>query len=348
MTRNIHHQYIQRCLDIAALGIPKAYPNPMVGAVIVHEGRIIGEGYHQLYGTGHGEVQAINSVLPADRHLLPHSTIYVNLEPCAHYGKTPPCADLIIKEKIPKVILGASFDPNPSVAGKGIAKLRAAGVEVITGVLEQACIDFNRRFFKWMQKKRPYVILKWAETKDGYFAPADASQKWISNPLTKRLTHRWRSEEASILVGTNTALIDNPQLNVRLWAGHSPTRLVIDRSLKIPSTHHLLDQSIPSIIYNENKSIVSDNLSYVKLDFTIDILPQILDHLYTQNIQSVLVEGGSHLLSSFIDADLWDEARVYIGNTTWGKGLPAPILDRRCVVEEEELGGDELVVLRRV
>lgn len=325
-----------RCLELAKNGLGTVAPNPMVGSVIVYEGKIIGEGYHQHYGEAHAEVNAINAV--KNKAFLPESTLYVNLEPCAHFGKTPPCADLIIKNNIKKVVIGC-MDTYSEVAGKGIERLKNAGIEVVVGVLEKESLKLNKRFFTFHNKKRPYIILKWAETKDG-FVDIDRTNKqqtenWITSPLSKKLVHKWRSEEAAIMVGTNTALNDNPQLNVREWTGKNPIRIVLDLKLRLPKELHLFDKTIPTLVFNYQQEKLEDNLEYIKLNASKNIENQILEALYKRNIQSVIIEGGATLLQSFIDANLWDEARVFIGNKTFEKGLKAPIIGKLACVEEK-------------
>jgi len=342
-----HEQYMQRCLELAALGIGSVSPNPMVGAVIVHEGKIIGEGYHQQYGQAHAEVNAVNSALSKydnAEELLRSSTIYVSLEPCAHYGKTPPCADLIIKYRIPKVVVGCR-DPFDQVDGKGIEKLQQAGIEVTTGVLEEECKWLNRRFFTRMQKKRPYVILKWAQTGDGFFAPVDRTQFWITGEESRRLVHKWRGEEDAILVGKNTVAIDNPQLNTRLWPGKSPKRVVIDRRLELSRDSHIYDQSVETLVFNEVKTDIDGKIKYIALEDFERFVPQyILFQLYLQDIQSIIIEGGAHTLNSFIEAGLWDEARIFTGKTVLGQGIKAPVVTA-AEVEESLMGADRLQIL---
>ncbi|HJP63902.1 MAG TPA: bifunctional diaminohydroxyphosphoribosylaminopyrimidine deaminase/5-amino-6-(5-phosphoribosylamino)uracil reductase RibD [Mucilaginibacter sp.] len=342
-----HELYMQRCLELAALGIGSVSPNPMVSAVIVHEGKIIGEGYHQQYGQAHAEVNAVNSVLSKQdnvEELLRNSTVYVSLEPCAHYGKTPPCADLIIKYRIPKVVVGCR-DPFDQVDGKGIEKLQQAGIEVISGMLEDECKWLNRRFFTRVQKKRPYVILKWAQTGDGFFAPADKRQFWITGEESRRLVHQWRSEEDAILVGKNTVAIDNPQLNTRLWPGKSPKRVVIDRQLELSRELHVYDQSVETLVFNEVKTDIDGKIKYIALEDFERFVPQyILFQLYLQDIQSVIIEGGAHTLNSFIEAGLWDEARIFTGKAVLGQGIKAPYITG-AEAEESLIGADRLQIL---
>lgn len=342
-----HEIFMQRCLDLAALGMGSVSPNPMVGAVIVHDGQIIGEGYHERYGQPHAEVNAVNAVLSKysdAEEMLQNSTIYVSLEPCAHYGKTPPCADLIVKHRIPKVVVGCR-DPFDQVNGKGIDKLQAAGIEVVIGVLEDQCKQLNRRFFTRVQKKRPYIILKWAQTADGFFAPEDGKQFWITGEESRRLVHKWRSEEDAILVGKNTVATDNPQLNTRLWPGKSPKRVMIDRRLELSSDLNIYDQSVETIVFNGLKTDIEGKIKYIALEDFERFVPQyILFQLYLQDIQSVIIEGGAKTLESFIGAGLWDEARIFAGNGVLGKGIKAPVVTG-AVMQESVCGEDRLQVL---
>lgn len=342
-----HEKYMQRCIELAELGMGAVSPNPMVGAVVVFEDKIIGEGYHQKYGEAHAEVNAIGQVLNKfenSSELLKQSVIYVSLEPCAHYGKTPPCADLIIQHQIPKVVVGCR-DPFTQVDGKGIEKLKAAGTEVVVGVLEEECKWLNRRFFTRIQKHRPYIILKWAQTSDGFFAPDNSSQFWITGVESRKLVHQWRAEEDAVLVGRNTAVVDNPQLNVRHGSGRSPKRVVIDRKLELNSNLNLFDQSVETFIFNEVKTDVDGKNKYIALEDFERYVPQyILFQLYLQDIQSVIIEGGAHTLNSFIEADLWDEARIFTGNKELTKGMKAPLLNGK-VIGEHSSGNDKLIIL---
>lgn len=313
---------MRRALELAEFGRGFVSPNPMVGCVIVHEDQIIGEGFHQLYGGPHAEVNAINSV--KNTELLSESTVYVSLEPCAHWGRTPPCANLLVDKGIKKVVI-AALDSNPLVGGKGIDILRRAGIEVITGVLEKEARLQNRRFFTQIEKKRPYIILKWAQSKDGFVARSDYSSKWISNARSRQLVHKWRAEEDAILVGKNTAKYDNPSLTVRDWTGKNPLRLVIDPNLELPENLNLFDNMIPTICYNIVKSEKTDNLEFVKLKAGFE-LREILEDLNSRKIQSLIVEGGSFVLNKFIEEDLWDEARVFTGPAVFGEGISAPTL----------------------
>lgn len=314
---------MRRALELAESGRGFVSPNPMVGCVIVHGDQIIGEGFHEIYGGPHAEVNAINAV--KNPELLSESIAYVSLEPCAHWGKTPPCANLLVEKGLKKVVIGA-LDSNPLVGGKGVEILRNAGIEVVTGVLEKESRLKNRRFFTQIEKKRPYVILKWAQSKDGFVGRSDYSSKWISNARSRQLVHKWRAEEDAILVGKNTAKYDNPSLTVRDWIGKNPLRLVIDPKLELPENLNLFDQTVPTICYNTVKSENSDNLEFVKLEPGFE-LREILDDLNSRKIQSLIVEGGSFVLNKFIEEDLWDEARVFTGPTEFGEGISAPTLN---------------------
>lgn len=313
--------YMQRALELAEFGRGKVSPNPMVGCVIVHKDKIIGEGYHQQYGKAHAEVNALNAV--KNQELLEQATVYVTLEPCAHFGKTPPCSNLLVEKRVKKVVI-AAFDTNPLVGGKGIQILKNAGIEVIIGVLEKEARTQNKRFFTQIEKKRPYVILKWAQTLDGFVAREDYSSKWITNASSRQVVHKWRAEEDAIMVGKNTAKYDDPALNVRDWVGKNPLRLVIDSKLELPNTLKLFDQTVPTICYNTQKAEVIGTLEYVKLHPDFQIM-DLLDDLYVRNIQSVLIEGGSYLLNKFFTAELWDEARVFTSKNKFGSGVAAPV-----------------------
>lgn len=317
---------MQRCIEIAGLGAGRTAPNPMVGCVIVYRNKIIGEGYHVECGHAHAEVNAINSVRQTG--LLLESTLYVNLEPCSHHGRTPPCSDLIVEKKIPHVVIGTS-DPFAEVAGRGIEKLRKSGIIVETGVLANECLWLNRRFFTFHEKKRPYVILKWAQTLDGYI---DMERKpghplrpnWISGELARRAVHKTRSQEAAILIGTRTAQLDNPSLTVRDWSGRSPLRLVIDREGKLSSRLNIFDNRAPTLVFTQKRPEKTGHLQYCELDHRKDITMQVLHELYARNIISLIVEGGSHTIQSFVESGMWDEAHVYTGPTMFFGGVKAP------------------------
>lgn len=340
--------YMQRCLELARLGMGNVSPNPMVGCVIVSEGEIIGEGYHQKIGEAHAEVNAVKAVFAkysADEaaRLLQNATAYVSLEPCAHFGKTPPCADLLIRHQLKRVVIG-NRDPFEAVDGKGIEKLKNAGIEVLSGVLEKECSWLNRRFFTRILQKRPYIILKWAKTADGFFAPIGDEQRWISAPLSKRLVHKWRTEEDAVLVGKKTAMVDNPQLNAREWPGRNPVRLLVDRNLEIPAKHHLYDGSAKTIIFNEIKTHVAGNVHFIQMEDMQYYLPQkIAFQLYLMDIQSVIIDGGANLLNQFITAGLWDEARVFTAPVSWASGIPSPQING-LVSEVQQIGKDQLSI----
>jgi diaminohydroxyphosphoribosylaminopyrimidine deaminase/5-amino-6-(5-phosphoribosylamino)uracil reductase len=332
---------MQRCLQLATAGAGYVAPNPMVGAVLVYENRIIGEGYHQAYGGPHAEVHCVNSVKEADRHLIEKSVMYVSLEPCAHFGKTPPCADLIIEKKIPQVVIGCR-DPFKQVDGKGVEKLQAAGVQVTLGVLEPESRSLNKRFITFHTEHRPYIILKWAQTANGKIAgDHDAERLLISNKFTNRLVHKWRSEEAAILVGTNTALFDDPALTTRLWNGPNPVRLVVDMKLRLPSSLQLFNKQVRTIVFNSLQHQEQENLLYYQVTQDVPLVHQITHALYQLKIQSVMVEGGGQLLQSFIDEALWDEIRVITNNElVTPHGLPAPRMLTGQLQKQETLFSD--------
>lgn len=319
--------FMRRCLQLATAGRESCQPNPMVGAVVVHTGRIIGEGWHKRVGLPHAEPMAIRAV--KQQELLAESTLYVNLEPCSHYGKTPPCVDLILAKRIPRVVIGTP-DVFPLVSGRGIAKLREHGVDVTVGVEADRCSALNRRFITFHLQKRPYITLKWAMTADGFIDRVRTDGNTveplsISTPFTRLLTHKTRSENAVILVGKKTALLDNPHLTLRGWTGHQPIRAVIDRQLDLPSQLHLFDGSVPTLVYTEKSAPNTRNLTYVKLDFSIPILNQLLHDLYERNLQTLLVEGGTTLHHSFLEAGLWDEVHIEVSNQVIHTGVLAPV-----------------------
>jgi diaminohydroxyphosphoribosylaminopyrimidine deaminase/5-amino-6-(5-phosphoribosylamino)uracil reductase len=338
---SVDELYMHKCLTLAELGRSGAAPNPMVGAVLVHKNRIIGEGFHQKYGQAHAEVNCISAVEQNDVHLISESTLYVSLEPCAHYGKTPPCANLIIDKKIAKVVIGC-FDPFEEVAGRGIEKLRSAGTDVTTGILENECRELNKRFFTFHTLHRPYIILKWAQASDSKIAK-DNSRLAISNEYTNRIVHKWRSEEMAILVGTNTALIDDPQLTTRLWPGNDPVRLVIDMDLKLPTALKLFTDNNKTIVFNRLKHEETGNQVYYRLKGEINMVSQILEALYSLQIQSVLIEGGAKLLQSFINEGMWDEARIITNEQmVIGGGLSAPVLNHHQLQSSENIFSDNI------
>lgn len=315
----------------------------MVGALLVHEGRIIGEGWHAIYGDVHAEVGCLQSVSEEDRHLIPQCTMYVTLEPCSHQGKQPPCAQRLIKEGIARVVIGAE-DPFPQVSGRGIRILKDAGIEVVTGVCKEQARWMCRRFLTVHERNRPYIILKWAQSADGYFAPADGSRQQLSNVFSQALVHKWRTEETAIMVGYNTALADNPQLTARSWSGKQPLRIVLDRQLKLPTTHYLLDNSTETWIINEVEEHPQDITSRVSILFDQNLLPSLLDRLKAANRTSLFVEGGAYLLQSFIAAGLWDEARIFVAPVTLGDGIPAPHLVDSKHLYTTAVGNDTLDV----
>ncbi|HZI25504.1 MAG TPA: bifunctional diaminohydroxyphosphoribosylaminopyrimidine deaminase/5-amino-6-(5-phosphoribosylamino)uracil reductase RibD, partial [Chryseolinea sp.] len=308
--------------ELASLGQGNVSPNPLVGAVIVHQGKIVGEGWHKKYGGPHAEVNAVNRVI--DKNILKESTVYVTLEPCSHFGKTPPCADLLIANNVKKVVV-ANVDPNPIVNGSGLHKLRASGIEVITGILDKEGRKLNKRFFTFIEKQRPYIVLKWAETSDGFIARKNFDSKWISDEFSRQLVHKWRTEEDALLVGMRTAQHDNPQLNVRDWSGRDPIRIVIDRFLKLSPKLNLFDGSQKTLCYNVLKHEERTNISLLRIDEE-NFLTHLIDDLYKRKIQSVIVEGGAMTLQAFIDAGLWDEARIFVSPQTFQNGIKAPEL----------------------
>ncbi len=329
--------YMQRVLDLAAKGISRVSPNPMVGCVLVHQHRIIGEGWHREYGGPHAEVNAINSVV--EKGLLGECTLYVNLEPCSHYGKTPPCADLIISSGIKKVVI-ANQDPNPKVAGQGIARMRQQGIEVQVGVLEEKGNFLNRRFFTFHKQHRPYILLKWAETSDGYIARGNYDSKWISNQCSRQLVHLYRASEDAVMVGRSTAYYDDPALTVRHWHGPNPIRIVLDPDLKLSSTLKLFDGKVHTLCYNTVKNESCHGFEFIKVS-EVQTLPEIWEDLYQREVQSVLVEGGAYLLKSIIDQGLWDEARVFTAPTSFGSGIDSPTIPTSCH-DSRMICGDQL------
>lgn len=342
---------MQRCLELASLGMGSVSPNPMVGCVIVHDQKIIGEGYHKKFGDAHAEVNAINAVLQqygdAAEAMLASATAYVSLEPCAHFGKTPPCADLLIRHRIKKVVIG-NTDPFADVNGKGIEKLKNAGVEVVSGILEVQCSYLNRRFFTRIKQQRPYIILKWATTANGFFAPKNTVQQWISGPLSKKLVHKWRTEEDAILIGKQTALADNPQLNSREWQGKNPVRILIDRDLQVPISSYIYNKEAKTIILNEVKTEVQDNIHFIQMEDMHYYLPQkIAFQLYLMDIQSVIIEGGANILNQFITAGLWDEARVFTAASSWKEGIASPVING-IITDQYRIEQDNLTIYQNI
>ena len=323
---NIHEKYINRCIEIAKNGLGSTAPNPMVGCVIVHDNKIIGEGFTSLYGGKHAEVNAIESV--SDETLLKKATLYVTLEPCSHFGKTPPCSDLIIKKEIPHVVIGTT-DIHSKVAGEGVKKLQASGCHIELGVLENECKYHHKRFFTFHNKKRPFIILKWAETTDGFIAPETKQEQkpvWITNSYCRQLVHKWRAEEQAILVGANTVLEDNPSLTVRSWTGKNPTRVVLDITSSLTDSYNVFNSEVETLRITESD-----------INFNTNLAAQICNYLYSKDIQSIIIEGGCKTLQTFIDEGIWDEARVFTGTSTFTKGIKAPSFLGRQISEEDIL-----------
>ncbi|HLN96444.1 MAG TPA: bifunctional diaminohydroxyphosphoribosylaminopyrimidine deaminase/5-amino-6-(5-phosphoribosylamino)uracil reductase RibD [Flavobacterium sp.] len=341
----VHEKYIRRCIELARHGLGTTYPNPLVGAVIVHNNRIIGEGWHRKAGEPHAEVLAVRSV--RDASLLKEATLYVSLEPCSHFGRTPPCCDLILEHDIPHIVIGTT-DTFSKVAGEGIRRLREAGRNVTLGILEAECRDLNRRFFTFHEQKRPYIILKWAQSADGFLAPLQRNERrpvWITQQTTRQLVHKWRTEEPAILVGTQTAIDDNPKLDARLWSGAPPLRFVFDRNGRLPAESVLLQDGQPTIVLTQQKRDTNGAVEYEAVPFD-DPVREFLEVAYKRDVQSVVVEGGRTTLQSFIDARLWDEARVITGRVSFGEGLPAPILPF-ATYEQFQIKHDTIRLYRR-
>jgi diaminohydroxyphosphoribosylaminopyrimidine deaminase/5-amino-6-(5-phosphoribosylamino)uracil reductase len=340
---DVHQMYMHRCLQLASLGSGFVAPNPLVGAVLVNAGRIIGEGWHKQYGEAHAEVNCLANVWEHDKKLIPESTMYVSLEPCAHFGKTPPCANRILAEGIKKVVVGIR-DPFEQVNGKGIEILRNAGVEVIVGVLEEEWRGQNRRFFTFHEKKRPYIHLKWAETADGFMGSGSDERLMITGTLSARMAHKWRSEEAAILVGTQTALLDNPTLNNRFWVGPQPLRVVVDRNLILPGTLSGLSDGAPTLVLNGIKESREGAVHYKKVAGLETYEPQIiLQALYEENMQSVLIEGGAAMLNSFINTGLWDEVHLLRNTKLFaGKGIKGADKPKGKILETQMVHNDRI------
>ena len=319
---NNHEYFINKCIELAQKGICDVSPNPMVGSIIVCNNKIIGQGYHKYYGKEHAEVNAIKNV--KDKSLLKKSTLYVNLEPCCHYGKTPPCTDLIIKKRIPQVVIGC-IDPNSQISGQGIEKLEKNSVKVIYGVLEKKCKSLNKRFFTFNNLKRPYIILKWAKSSNNFIAPINQTKPfWMTSEKSRMIVHKWRSEEDSILVGTNTVILDNPSLNIRLTDGENPMRIVIDKNLLLDKELNVFNNESKTIIFNEIKTFSSDTNYYLKVNFK-NLISEILNELYNLDITSMIVEGGAYTLNKFIDKNIYDEIRIFTTKKILKKGIKSPI-----------------------
>jgi diaminohydroxyphosphoribosylaminopyrimidine deaminase / 5-amino-6-(5-phosphoribosylamino)uracil reductase len=338
-----HEKMIRRCFDLAQKASGKTSPNPMVGAVLLHDGIVIGEGWHKEYGAAHAEVDCLNSVLPEHRHLIAASTMYVNLEPCAHYGKTPPCAFRIIEEGIKRVVI-ANIDPYSEVNGAGITILQQHGCEVVSGILKEEGEWLNRRFFCFHSLRRPYIILKWAASRDGYVAPTNTGNYPITTATTNVLVHKWRTEEDAIIVGLNTARLDNPTLTARHWPGKQPLRIVADRNCSLQPNSNLLNADAATLVLNALKSEQIGNLEYLKIDFDNHFYENLTAILHERKIQSVIVEGGAKLLNNFIGQGLWDEARVFTGSGTIGGGTAAPMLQNAILGASFNIGVDTLQI----
>lgn len=342
-----HSTYMQKALDLAKLGWPAAAPNPMVGCVIVKDNKIIAEGYHQKFGEAHAEVNAINSLGPGFD--FSDCTLYVTLEPCSHHGKTPPCSDLIIAKKFKKVVI-CNVDTNPLVGGKGIEKLKKAGIEVESGVLEKEGRELNKRFFTFHEKKRPYIILKWAQTNDGFISldpvPANKNENWITCDDNRKLVHIWRSQEQAIMVGTKTVACDDPELTVRLVEGKNPIRILIDKDLKLKPDSKIFNDEAETLVFTGHQKPSFGNTFYIQIDFSKNILQQILNKLADSNISSLIVEGGTTLLQSFINENLWDEARIFKNpDKNFNSGIKAPQLDLSKALQEKS-GTDYLLIIK--
>lgn len=340
---DFHHKMIKRCLQLAENGLGTTYPNPMVGCVIVQGRKIIAEGWHHQAGEPHAEAVAVGQI--HDQEVLKKSTLYVSLEPCAHHGKTPPCADLIIQHQIPQVVVGTT-DPFSKVNGLGIQKMMEAGIDVMVGIGEKKCVNLNKRFFTFHQKSRPYVILKWAQTANGFMARENKEQKWITNEYSKQLVHKWRTEEQAILVGTKTVETDNPQLNARIWTGNQPIRLVLDKDLKLNPNSYIFDKSQRTIVFTEKQKLNEFNLEYLKVSFDQNLAQNVLGKLYEYGIQSVIIEGGKRTLETFIKRGLWDEARIFTSSEGWETGIKSPEISGK-LIRTKMISTDKLEIYQR-
>ena len=339
-----HEYFIDKCISLARKGALDVSPNPMVGCVIVNDGDIIGEGYHKKYGKNHAEVNAIHSV--RDKSELKNSILYVNLEPCCHHGKTPPCTDLIVKYNIPKVVIGC-IDTFSKVSGQGIKKLKDNSVEVIYGVLEKDCTELNKRFFCYHTKKRPYIILKWAKSKDNFIAPINQEKPfWMTSEKSKKLVHSWRAEEDAILVGRKTVVADNPSLTVRMCEGKNPIRIIIDKELSLDKKSTVFDDQAETIVFNNIKSAIIDKTTYLKTDFN-NLNEDILNQLYNRSILSLIIEGGTITINSFIEKNLYDEIRVFTTDKLLKKGIDSPELPNINLIKTRIINNDKLEVYKR-
>lgn len=337
-----HQAYMRRAIELAQLGLGSVSPNPTVGCVIVKEGKIIGEGWHRKYGEAHAEVNAVNAV--KNHRDLKGATVYVTLEPCSHHGNTPPCAELLVTSQVGEVVVAVE-DPNPLVSGKGLELLKKAGISVQTGLLAEEASWMNRRFLSAMKENRPYVILKWAQTMDGFMARENHDSKWISNASSRKLVHKWRTEEDAIVVGSNTVVYDNPQLTAREWPGKNPLRIILDPGDELDGNYNVLDGSTPTIVYTTSHREAKHNLEWVKVDMH-NYLPDLLADLQSRKIRSVIIEGGAKTLASFIELNLWDEARVFYAPTTFTRGIAAPVCGGD-IIGKEDVDGDTLIIYKR-
>ena len=338
-----HELYMRRCLELSQRGKGLTAPNPMVGAILVYNDKIIGEGWHHFYGADHAEINCLRNVKEEDKHLIPESTMYVNLEPCAHYGITPPCSTSLVQAHVKQVIV-CNLDPFEKVRGKGIEILKAGGVTVVSGILTDNGFWVNRRFFCFHKQSRPYIILKWAKTQDGFIAPNSRQRFQITNNTSNKLVHKWRTEESAILVGTKTALFDNPQLTARHWSGKQPLRILLDKTLKIPSNHHLYNNEAATWIINEKKEGLQGNIHFINIVFNESLIANLLHKLFEHKIVSLIVEGGAELLNNFINNELWDEARVFTGSQLLQEGLVAPILSNSNFAFQSQLDGESIQI----
>ncbi len=335
---------MRRCLQLAKKGLGNTAPNPMVGAVLVYNNTIIGEGFTSKYGGYHAEVNCINSVKERNKNLISKATLYVSLEPCSHFGKTPPCSNLIVQSNIKEVIIGA-IDTNSLVSGKGIEHLKKNNIKVTVGILEDACLDLNKRFFTFHNKKRPYILLKWAKTKDDFIGKLQKETIepiWISNNYSQQLVHKWRSEEQAILVGTNTVISDNPSLTSRKFFGKNPTRIILDKNLRIPIHFNVLDNTAKTIILTKKQAENINNIFYEKIDFS-NLTKEINRVCIKHEIQSVIIEGGKQTLDSFIKNNNFDEALVFIGNKRLESGIKSPNLENASLINIKNIEKDYLL-----
>jgi diaminohydroxyphosphoribosylaminopyrimidine deaminase/5-amino-6-(5-phosphoribosylamino)uracil reductase len=347
MEEKMHEKYMYRCIELAKKATGNTYPNPMVGSIIVHRGKIIGEGFHKKAGEAHAEVIAVNSV--KNMELLKESTLYVNLEPCAHQGRTPACSTFIIENKIPRVFIGCE-DSFSKVAGKGVEMMRSAGIDVKIGILEKESRELNKRFFTFHEKKRPYIILKWARTIDGFIdferkPTTPVKPNWITDENARVIVHKWRAEEQAIMIATNTAEKDNPKLNLRDWAGNQPTRIVLDRDLRLKDELFLFDGTQSTLVFTGRQKENRKNVEYIRINFDDGFCEQLFEELYKRELQSVFIEGGAKFLQYLIDSGHWDEAREFIGDVKFFKGTAAPRINQQAF-KKENISGSKLYLYK--